>query len=385
MDLNFSKQEFARRCKGIFRLLEPRGIDGLIVTSPPHIVYVVGDPVGFLRVAVHLGLTAVVLTPDSSALLVRNYEYDSAVALTAAARVVAYPSTDSPDPKDPAEHLAALLREVGLETGRIGVESVDEGLTPRDLASLRRLLPQADLVDASGIVDRVADVKSPEEIDVMREAARYTDVGFRAFTERIAKGVSEAGVAAAVLASMIDAGSEYPFYHPWVLFGPRTAWPHAGWSDYRLRPGDHAYIELGGSARHYQAPMMRTAICDSNQEVAKLYSVGYEAVQEAINTLRPGVTSGDVDAALRGVVDDAGRSESLRHRAGYSVGIDYAGRNALSLRPSGDELVEAGMTLFVFTILFERGSFAIAYGETVLVTEDVAETLSASSSDLVFV
>ena len=95
--------------------------------------------------------------------------------------------------------------------------------------------------------------------------------------------------------------------------------------------------------------------------------------------LRPGASAKVLHEAMRGAIDDAGFR--FAHRAGYSIGLGdletwMEGAVAL-LGPQDDRTVEPGMAFHVVGSVVEPGRFGVARSNSLLVTEDECEVLSA--------
>lgn len=377
---NFSAAEYARRHSAIRTKMAERGLEALIVTAPAHLAYVAGDPHGFMSAGLTLGLSPLVLTFHQSVFLVRQYELTTASADTAVDEVVGY-SADVEAARDPIDVLASTLSDLGLANARIGIEGDLWGLTPEDVAGLRRRL-SAELVEASDIVRATATVKSADELAHMRAVARTSVAAVEAFYDAVEPGAPDSAVVAEVWRVLVEQGSGFPFYPPFVLSGARTWLPHGGWGGNPMAAGDTAFTELSASLLHYHSPLARTVVLGSNPEAEELYELARSAQDAAIARMRPGATTGDVDKACRDVLAEAGRASWLRHRVGYAVGIDWVGRKALSLCPGGQDVLEAGMTFHVVANLSAPERFGIFISDAVAVTDGEPEILSGFSRDL---
>ena len=381
---NFSQREFDRRLALIQQKLEGRGLDGLIVTGITNLAYVAGDPVGWMtNSGATLGLAAAVVANGEVRIMVRLYEGDSARWLAPSWLTVVPYSGDADDPRNPPVVLAEVLQGMGLGSARVGVELDVPGLTPTDLEHLKRLLPNARFTDASDLIVSCSVVKSEEELSVMRRAMEATEAGVRAIESTLRPGVKESELASNVLAAMIGRGSGYPIFQPFVTSAARSSLPHAVWSERAVRNGESVFIEISGSVLRYHAPLIRTALIGSNGEVEAAYRVTKEALDAALGVIRPGITTGDVDKACRGVIKRRDYGPMFRLRTGYQVGIDWVTRGSISLMPGGTEELVPNMTFHVRPLLQDSGRFAVGCSETVAVTESGCSTLGTGLHDLI--
>lgn len=119
-----------------------------------------------------------------------------------------------------SEPMAEALRDAGMERGRIGVSGLRGGRfahvsTPEGVvchsafAEVCRRLPQARFEDATDVLGAVRYVKSGEEIESIRKAARIASAGMQEFVRQAAAGLDATTIRARVLGLMLRLGSEY--------------------------------------------------------------------------------------------------------------------------------------------------------------------------------
>ena len=367
----FSDHEMARRATSVRDAAMERGLDAIAVTYALHVEWLTGTWGSQFWVA-----PLVVPVSGEPRFLVRRFDEDRVRAEGRIAAIETYFDRD-----DAIDSWAALLREAGLDRARIGLELDNHDLTHRDVTELQRRLPGLVVEDVSDLVPRLMARKSEEELLAMRIAGRRTRAAVEAFRIGLVPGVRELDVRAAMEAAVRDAGGDA--MRGGVAFGSHTTVPHGDDGETRLAQGDPAYTECSGYHLGYCATLCRSAVLGRSVAAERLYDVARAAVDAVEAALRPGATTGAVDAATREIVERAGHGAAFRHRTGYAVGLRANGRLNLSLRPGGMETIEAGMTFHTPIILIDPDVAGMACSETFLVTETGAEPLIGLDRELI--
>ncbi len=143
-----------------------------------------------------------------------------------------------------------------LAGARIGIEM--DYLPAGDFAALRELLPQATFTATQDMLARLREIKTPDEIDVLRRLSRIAD---RAITEAyrsVGAGSSEMDLAAALTRGIYEQGAEY-FKLMIVATGERSVFPNVGPTGRVLKTGDVCRVEIFPIIGGYHAGVCRTA------------------------------------------------------------------------------------------------------------------------------
>jgi Xaa-Pro dipeptidase len=295
-------------------------------------------------------------------------------------RVMTYADHD-----DPGVVLAAALAELGATVHRIGVPKQSPYFTPYVLEQAKAALT-AEWVDATTVVSRQRWVKSRTEVAYIRQACRYAEAALWAGVRACRPGRTENHVAAAMLAAMVEAGSETPAKNPLLGAGPRSALGHVSWEGRSITAGDVVFLEPGACVRRYHAALMRCAVAGPPPVEAERWAHACrDAVNAAIGAMRPGVTAAMVDWACRGSIRASGLGELFHHRTGYSIGLGFSNWiEDLSLREGENTPLEAGMVFHVVPFLSD-GRQGVAVSEMVHVAEQGAERLTTVPQELLAV
>ncbi|RWB69685.1 Xaa-Pro peptidase family protein [Mesorhizobium sp.] len=372
----FPISEYGRRLERVTAAIEKAGLDALLVTSHGHLRYLSGYH-GFG--AYFAPFPLIVIPGRQPIYVVREFEVSTVQAESWINDIVPYAQQ-----QDFAPVCAEVLRRYGLQAGKIGFELGCWNLAPADVNGIQAHLPDMEVADATRLVASVSAVKSPLEIQAMREAMALTDIVVRTFQSSLREGVEEVQVCMNIQQELFKAGGTL-YEAPTLVFGERTKLSHGSPSRNALRKNDPAIMEMAGVPKHgYVAGLVRSAVLGRNPETESLHSLAEEALEYAISVIKPGVTTGEVDAAARSVITRSGRPKVFRHRTGYQTGIHWLERGNLSLEPKAVERLEVGMNFHMPMLLFSETGRICGCSEQVVVTDSGAEILSSTPHTLYY-
>ncbi len=374
----FPPEEFAGRLARLQAELERRGVDLFLAFAQESVFYLTGYQT-------YAGRTfQVLLVPrrGSPTLFVRYLESYLAALYAAGTEVVTYD-----DHEDPLERLADEVTRRAANRRGVALEETAPAMHAANRRRLGQLLAGFDLADGSGAVERLRRVKSDREVARMRQAAAWTALGMRAAIDACAVGATENDVAAAAMAAMVRAGSEYFPIDPIVTSGYRAGVPHTTFERRRLEPHDTVLLEMTACCGRYIAPLMRAvSLGEPTADTRRMFGLCREGLERAIASMRPGAAAEDVDRACQTVMVEAGVYESFRKRTGYSAGFAFPpGWNEghiISLRKGDATSLEPGMVFHMPPALRDYGVGCVGVSETVLVTPGGCEPLTEFPREL---
>ncbi|TKI05956.1 M24 family metallopeptidase [Martelella alba] len=372
----FAPQEYRGRVLRARQSLTDAGLDVMIITGPENIFYLTGQ-----QTPGYYTFQAMVLPVDGEPVFViRQLEYFNFISNTYISDAAVYQDGDNP-----VDFLLEVLRGHGWLNSRIGIDKRGWFLPIAVYEALQAKL--GVIHDAAGIVERLRAVKSPAEIEKMALAARYVDAGMRAGRNAIAAGATENDLVSAMMGSAIAAGSEYVGMEPLVSTGPRSGVPHGTWRRRRMEQGDAVFLEMSATHDRYHAALMRSAWLGKPPAVAlEMEKVCQDALQAALDAIRPGAACEAPHIACQRVIDRAGYTENFKKRTGYSIGIAFApdwGEGAiLSLYSGITTELQPGMTFHIPPALRIYGEFTVGVSETVVVTPSGYRALGATERPL---
>jgi Xaa-Pro aminopeptidase len=371
-NLPFPLAEYRGRLAKVRAGLAERGIDACLISIPENIYYLTG----FTSTGYYMYQTLILPAEGDPQFVTYLEEKINVIRRSWMERYATYSVIE-----DPIAVTVRTIREMGLADKVLAIEESGFFFPIRTYKQLVAQLPGAHWVDGSGVVEQVRLVKSDAEIGYIRQGAKAAMEGMKAAISAIARGKTENDLAAEVYGATLRHGSEYPGSPPYVVSGERSGLPHGTWEGRVLRDGDIVFLEHSGCVKRYSAAMMRTCFLGEPPDVVKRTAdIILTGLRKAIDTIRPGVTSGEVDAACRQTILGAGFSD-YTHETGYSIGVCYPpGWNEshiMNLHP-GDETVLVPNMVFhlVPSLIIPEMNGHVGFSDTVVVTENGREVLT---------
>ena len=381
----FSLEEYQRRLDALRARMEQAGVDVLLVTGPENLYYLSG----YQTPGYYWFQTLIVPMDREPVFIVRRNEASNVEPLSWVEDCRPFE-----DFHDWIAHTRDALADLGLDDKRVGIAYDSFFLTVRDEKQLTARLPSATFVDASGLVEAGRVVKSAQEIEYIRQAARAAEAGLEAGIDACAVGVTENDVAAEIHHAQIRAGSEYTGLPIFIRTGARDAQTHATWARNVLEAGDSVTMEMPGCINRYHAAMYgQVFLGDPPERLLRAMEIGRGIMQAALDAIRPGVAAGEIHRLVQDRLEEAmGPASRRESRTAYSIGIafapDWGEGHILSMTQGEQRPLEAGMTFHLLAghVLLqdmERVKRS-CYSDTVLVTETGCEVLTGGVEHKVY-
>ena len=275
--------------------------------------------------------------------------------------------------------VSQVLRRLRLK--KIGFESAWTHYD--EYQRLQENLPLgASPVAVGRIIEQRRMLKSPAEIELIRESVNINSAAFTRVLKRIRPGVREADIAAEIEYQMKVLGAEKPAFDTIVAAGPHSAFPHAHPTDHRLGQNELLLIDMGASLQGYCSDMTRVVhLGKSSKRIRDMYKAVLEAQLAGIDAVRPGVTAGKVDTVTRNVLKKHKLDKMFVHSTGHGLGLEI--HESPRLGKKDPTLLEAGMAITIEPGVYVEGLAGIRIEDTVLVTQNGCEVLTPTSKEFI--
>ncbi len=233
-----------------------------------------------------------------------------------------------------------------------------------------------------GLVAELRLVKTPDEIDLLRQAAKLTDDAFAHILGFIRAGRSEVEVALELERFMRAAGAEGAAFEIIVASGYRSAMPHGTASSKTIETGELVTLDFGAKVEGYHADMTRTvAVGELTDAHTQLYAAVLRAQEAAVQALAPGKTGKEMDAVARDSLTEDGLGEYFSHSLGHGVGLEIHEGPRLSKLSEG--ILKPGMSVTIEPGAYIPGDAGVRIEDLAVLTETGFELLSHSPKELI--
>lgn len=378
--LAFPREEYERRLTAVRDRMRERGIDVLVVSNTSNWCYLTGYDttmpscygVGILPVKGELAVHTAEL--EVPCVLYNSIVRDIAVY-------------DWYDARSTAEQLADVLLErefdgktIGLEMGYPETFAIG-AYDARSYQTLKEKLPNATFVDATHLVLDVRVIKTPAELEMMRQAGTITWPGLKASLDATSEGRTDNDVVAAGYQAMIAAGSELMSIDGMCMVGHRAGLgPHMPFKRTTLKRGDTIYLEYTATFNRYNAPSMRSAVIGPPSEgVKRLADAAIETLNLLIENIAPGRTGDDVAQAAKKGLEPVKDEMWFHGGFGYSIGLGMQPswtEAAMYIAEGEERELKPGMTFHLPICIFVPRQYGTGFSESVTVTETGCEVLT---------
>lgn len=273
----------------------------------------------------------------------------------------------------------ALAESIGEKPQEIWVERASIPAIVRN--HLDETYPGVPIKDISPILGEMRMIKTPFEIEVMKEAGQIAGAMMKAAHGSLKEGAREYESALAVIEAgsrkaatfLTDKGWDRfvsPMIHNLQILqsGPETSMVHRRASVRKYQRTDPVYFCFCNMAQFKQYKLgfdRMFHIGEVRDDAARVQQAAIDAQQAALASIRPGIEAQEVAAAANAVY--AERGYETGYRTGRSIGVAYL--EAPELKTGDTTILQPGMTFAVDGGISIDGVTAGRIGDSVVVTD----------------
>lgn len=280
--------------------------------------------------------------------------------------------------------IKGILADAGLAGEPVGVDIVE----PPFLFELQR--QGLRVVDAQQHLLDARQLKSPDEIVLLSQAAAMVDGVYQDIVDALKPGIRENDIVALANKRLYEMGSEQVEAINAVSGERCNPHPH-NFTDRIIRPGDQAFFDIIHSFNGYRTCYYRTfSVGSATASQRSAYVRAREWMDAAIEAVRPGVGTDEIARLWPAATEFGFENEMAAFglQFGHGLGLGLHERPIISRLNSLDAPIEleAGMVFALETYCPADDGFSAArIEEEVVVTEDGCRVLTLFPAQDLFV
>jgi Xaa-Pro aminopeptidase len=386
--MRIEREELDARALALGERLATMSLDAAVLFDAARILYYSG----FAFVPTERPIALAVTADGARGMLLPRLELEHAQSAAAVAEIEHYP--EYPGDQHPLAGVPRLLERLGV-TGRIGADGDGYpwilGYRGPTLTELTGRTPAT----VTALVEDQMAVKSPAEIALLRESAKWANLAHTLLQRYTRPGLTETEVSLrasteATLAMLDAIGPVYRAQSPFASgasagyrgqIGRNAAIPHALAANIAFRRGDVLVTGATAPVWGYHAELERTMVIGAPSDEQRRLFEHMVALQEvAFAALRPGARCADVDAAVRGYYEEHGLWEHWKHHTGHAIGLRY--HEGPFLDTGDDTQLVPGMVFTVEPGLYAASVGGFRHSDTVALTDTGLDFLTYYPRDL---
>ncbi len=340
--------------------MQKRELDSLLVTNPYNLRFITG----------FTGTAGLALITPNDAWFITDFRYTE----QAGEQVKEFKVVQAQ--KGLLVEVARIAQEAAVE--RLAFEQ--DYMTFATYSQYQEKL-SATLEPVSGLIEQLRMVKAPEEIDVLKAAAKIADDAFEHICTYIKPGMTELQVSNELEFFMRAQGATSSSFDIIVASGLRSALPHGVASDKKIEQGDLITLDFGALYQGYVSDITRTvAVGEPSDKLKEIYQVVLDSQVLALENIKPGMTGIEADAIARDYIKSKGYGEAFGHSTGHGIGLEVHEGPGLSFR--SETVLEPNMAVTVEPGIYLPGIGGVRIEDDILITETGNVRLTHSSKEL---
>jgi Xaa-Pro aminopeptidase len=273
-----------------------------------------------------------------------------------------------------------LLKEKGIEKlGVAGWHMVPHAI----LSKITKELGVDNVDNADDLIRTISMRKSENELNCLREAARISEIGFKAVLDVVRPGMTEAQLVGVAAGAMLANGAEATGYPIWCCSGPNSTQAISRPTLRKIHEGEIVHFSVGAKVSGYSASIGRPVVLGKcPEETRQFLQVGLDAENMTIDLMRSGIEAAVLAKKVHGVITEKGYGDTILYGPAHGCGqmeCEYP-----FIETSSTFTLEAGMVFMVDVFLADEKQ-GFRWEDGVIITEGEAEELSAYKREITII
>lgn len=243
------------------------------------------------------------------------------------------------------------------------------------------------VIDIGQVILEMRYIKDADEINMMKEAGKLTNLAVRKSLESCRKDITEIDMDAhGNKALYSEVANKYPNSTLDIfVMSPsgkkRSTMPHAFSNTRLLQEGDGLIHSRQVGINGYRAELERTIFIGQPTKIQKeVFEIAKNAQELALEYIKPGVKAKDVDLIARNYIQEKGYGKFSVHRSGHGIGIST--HEKPYLRFDNELVLQEGMAFSIEPGIYIPDVGGFRHSDTVILTSEGCEVITDYPRDI---
>lgn len=271
-----------------------------------------------------------------------------------------------------------FLKEMDMK--RLGFE--DDKMSFSTYSNYKDALSSTEMIPLKGLMLDLRAIKDEKELEVIRQASKIADNGFKYILGFIKPGMKESDVALELEFFMRKQGATGVSFDFIVASGKRSSMPHGVASDKVIELGDFVTIDFGCVYNGYCSDMTRTIVVGkANEKQKEIYNIVLEAQLKVIEAAKANMSGIELDNIARQYIIEKGYGDKFGHGLGHGIGLDV--HELPNVNTLGEKLLKPNMVISDEPGIYIEDFGGVRIEDLLIITEDGCEVLNSSPKELI--
>ena len=352
--------DFSQRLDSLRSELKKQKLHGIIVRNPLNNLYLSGFS----------SSNSIIVITQTAALYFTDFRYiEKATGSIKEFEVKVIPQHGLTE-------IATIIRKLRIR--KLGFE---ESASYESVNNLAVALGEGiELVPGNRILLSLRAVKSSSELRLITANQKLNEKIFVHARDLVRTGMTESDIRNQILHTMINEGCEEAFSSI-IAAAKNSSLPHAVPGNTKVKKGGFLLFDMGIKKNYYHSDMTRTvAVGKISNQLKEIYEIVLEAQQAALQALKPGKMTRDIDAIARNIISKAGYGQYFGHGLGHGVGLEI--HEGPTLNAKSTDILKPGMVVTIEPGIYLPRIGGVRIEDMAVITENGYKNLNHTPKEL---